>query len=130
MISDTAVMGILPAYYLPPVAKVKPTRTTLINGKQVPVDKLITVGRDRHSFVRIDVAETTVSRNHAVLYIGVCGNIYIANNDSRNGTFINGIKLAGSNPDGTLNWQLLQPGDKVLLGAWYWLKVTVLTVVS
>ncbi len=96
---------------------VDPKNTTRVNGQSLPVNEVVTIGRDANSFIPIDSAATKVSRNHAVLYSDAYGRTYIADNGSTNGTFVNGQRLAGKNPDGSVNWKLLEPSDKVTLGS-------------
>jgi diguanylate cyclase (GGDEF)-like protein len=64
------------------------------------------IGRAQEAHLRI--VDDGVSRQHARLKFDTGGNLYLCDLDSRNGTFVNGKKIA----DATR----LQPGDKVQIG--------------
>jgi hypothetical protein len=60
----------------------------------------------------IVLADETVSRHHAVLWILDGGNLFLTDNDSRNGTF-----LLQSNGQRRIRQELISSADTLLLGS-------------
>jgi diguanylate cyclase (GGDEF)-like protein len=63
------------------------------------------------------VHDITVSRFHAVFTLDTCGEVYVGDDASTNGTFVNGARLAAHMP------VLLQDGDRIQLGTTVTLKL-------
>ena len=77
-------------------------------------DDRITIGRDPKN--KIHVNETYISSRHAIIYRRKSGEFYIVDHDSRNGTFVNDVRLSGDEN------QTIKAGDIIKLG---YLKLTV-----
>jgi pSer/pThr/pTyr-binding forkhead associated (FHA) protein len=120
MYSSTAHSGIPLTYSFLPVEPFHPTR---INGRCLPIGQPVVVGRDATAFIEIHQSQRTVSRRHAVLFADTAGGLFIADCDSRNGTFVNGERLPGIGLDRSLNWRLLDPSDLVSLGGAFFLTI-------
>jgi diguanylate cyclase (GGDEF)-like protein len=63
------------------------------------------------------VHDITVSRVHAIFTVDSVGDIYVGDESSTNGTFVNGVRLAAHKP------VRLQDGDRIQLGTTYVLKL-------
>jgi diguanylate cyclase (GGDEF)-like protein len=63
------------------------------------------------------VHDITVSRVHAIFTIDLEGDIYVGDEESTNGTFVNGVRLAAKKP------VLLSDGDRIQLGSTVILKL-------
>ena len=94
-----------------------------VNGEPIPVGSVVSVGRGPQSYVKVDGAESGVSRTHAYVYTDAAGRTFITDAGSSNGTFINGERIAPQNPDGSANWREVKPADRVTLGNSYELNV-------
>jgi len=69
----------------------------------------IRLGRGRECEVQpVDTSDTTVSRVHAELTVGPSGGLVIRDAQSRNGTYLNGERIAKPMP--------IRLGDKIMLG--------------
>lgn len=69
----------------------------------------IRLGRGRECEVQpVDSNDTTVSRVHAELTVGTTGGLVVRDADSKNGTFLNGERIAKPMP--------VRLGDKIMLG--------------
>lgn len=90
-----------------------------VDGEPIPFNQPISIGRGADAFIKVGDDNLTVSRQQAWLYADRNGQAYIADDGSSNGTFVNSERLPSKNPDGTVNWQLLKPTDKVSLGPDY-----------
>jgi adenylate cyclase len=81
-----------------------------VNGqvRQFPVaaDRILRIGRSEKSNVVLN--EDPVSRNHAMLQCSDRGKFYITDCGSRNGTFVNGARVAAP--------VILHPGDRIRIG--------------
>jgi adenylate cyclase len=81
-----------------------------VNGqmRQFPVagDRILRIGRSEKSNVVLN--EDPVSRNHAMLQCSDQGKFYITDCGSRNGTFVNGGRVAAP--------VVLHPGDRIRIG--------------
>jgi len=76
--------------------------------RQFPVagDRILRIGRSEKSNVVLN--EDPVSRNHAMLQCSDQGKFYITDCGSRNGTFVNGGRVAAP--------VVLHPGDRIRIG--------------
>jgi predicted component of type VI protein secretion system len=78
--------------------------TDLASGERFPVERSVTVGREGCDIV---VHSELVSRRHAEIRVTPSA-VEIEDLGSRNGTFVNGDRIAGARP--------LRPGDTVEIG--------------
>ncbi len=86
-----------------------------INGQLIPADTAIIVGRTAGADIKID-SDKNVGREHAVVVSDKNGVVKIADNNSKNGTYINGERIPTTNADGSQYFQELKPGDVLKFG--------------
>ncbi|MEL6277144.1 MAG: FHA domain-containing protein, partial [Bacteroidota bacterium] len=67
--------------------------------------KTLKVGRDPNADIQVKDKSFSVSRVHALLHVQQGKNCLIEDNGSRNGTFVNGIRLKAGEK------KMLQDGD-------------------
>ena len=66
---------------------------------------------DSDTDLQILTGDLDLARNHALLWLKKDGTLFVQDNASRSGTFVNGIRLQKG------DWMRLNPGDVLLLGA-------------
>ncbi len=86
----------------------KPTTSVKINGQEIDFDRIVIVGRAGEIIVYGNIC--MVSRRHLHVLARRDGNVWIRDNCSKIGTFVNGQQLEID------EWFKLLPDDKVTLG--------------
>lgn len=85
----------------------KPASYLMFNNKKISLVAKITIGRESDNDIVID--NKLASRHHAMIQ-KIKDAYFIKDEDSTNGTFVNGVKI----PNG--KYVKLNPGDKITVG--------------
>ena len=90
-----------------------------IPGKMIQVEHALTsIGRSAENTIQFN--DTTISREHATFAVDLNGSVGVSDLGSKNGTFVNGLRLAPHSPV----W--LRNGDRVRIGSTIVLKFAIL----
>ncbi len=106
--SDKTIVTDSPVgHHLDALGESKPASYLMFNKKKVELVAKITIGRDSDNDVVVD--NKLASRHHALIQ-KIKNAYFIRDEQSTNGTFVNGVRI----PSG--KYVKLNPGDKVTIG--------------
>lgn len=105
---DSVMLGNTPLDWMTALnAKKEESHKTVIS--QIPVNSdIYTIGRDASNSIRLSFDD--VSSRHATLSRSADGSIVITDNNSTNGTYVNGLRITS---------QILKHGDKIMIARKY-----------
>ena len=107
MSNETIVTDSPVGRHLDSLGESKPASYLMFNKKKVELVAKITIGRDSDNDVIVD--NKLASRHHALIQ-KIKNAYFIKDEESTNGTFVNGIRI----PAG--KYVKLNPGDKITIG--------------
>lgn len=107
---ETTIMSSSPlGQHLEKIAEGAPVSYLTFNKKKINLVAKMTIGRNPDCTIVVD--DKLASRVHATIQ-KIKDVYFVKDEDSTNGTYLNGHRIAGGD-----NWTRLNPGDKVTIGA-------------
>ncbi len=87
-----------------------------VNGLPLTPDRVVGLGRSSDNYVHTGDSNLQVSSRHALLKFDRNGRFWIADANSKNGTWVNGKSIAPFLENGERNWRQVGPEDNIFLG--------------